>query len=293
MLGTVADILARHIAGRKFSPEELESARLTNRENLPQPGDKPGAIAVIPIHGVLIPRGNLLSQMSGATSLDVLTGQLREALANDAVKTIVFDVNSPGGSVAGASEFAREVLRARTKKPIVAVAQYTMASCAYWIAAAATEIVASPSALVGSVGVYTIHDDLSKALAELGIKRTYISAGKHKTEGNETEPLTDEVLERIKQRLIDPAYSRMTADISKGRGVALDVVRSGYGEGETLPADAALDLGMVDRIATFDETLQRVASVAPPRATRAASDDRVPDTVWRAQMETALLHTHV
>jgi signal peptide peptidase SppA len=314
MLSTIAGVLARHLAGHAI-PDDVKAA-LTQRERLPQPGEKPGAIAVLPVHGVLIPRGNLLSEMSGATSLDVLTGQLREAMATDAVKTIVLDVNSPGGSVAGASEFAREVMKARTKKPIVAVAQYTMASCAYWIAAAATEIVASESALVVSIGVYTIHTDLSKALAELGIKRTYISAGKYKVSGNETEPLNPEDEARIKRRLVDPAYARMLSDISKGRGVPLEEIRNGYGEGDTLPADEALTLGMIDKIATLEETIARVAAVAPSRDRRAATDatplitgtaqellpdvpvaataqDRISDAAFRARMKTALLHLQV
>src|SRR5688500_11524467 len=97
----------------------------------------------------------------------------------------------------------------------------------------ATEVVASASALVGSVGVYAIHEDLSKALEELGIKRTYIHAGRNKVLGNETEPLSDEARAEWQKR-IDDHYGRMTSDISKGRGVSLEDVRSKYGEGSVL-----------------------------------------------------------
>jgi signal peptide peptidase SppA len=281
MLQTVAGILAARIAGRHASEEDLQAA-LKQRDKLPQPTG--GAVAVIPIHGVLVPRGNLLSDMSGATSLDVLTGQIRDAVAMDAVKTIVLDVDSPGGSVAGASELAREIMKARTKKPVIAVAQYTMASCAYWLAAAATEIVAAPSAIVGSIGVYTMHQDLSKALEEMGIKRTYIFAGKHKVDGNETEPLTDDVRKQLQQR-VDESYGRMVADISRGRGVPVSDVRSGYAEGNVVGADEALALKMIDRIETLDETVARVASVAPSRAMREAATDPTPSPLADTSQE--------
>lgn len=307
MLQTIAGILATRIAGDRASDDTELQARLKQREKLPQPAG--GAVAVIPVHGVLIPRANLMSSMSGGTSLDELTGAIREAVSNESVKTIVLDIDSPGGSVAGLSEISHEIMRARTKKPIVAVAQYTMASAAYGIAAAATEIVGSPSSLIGSIGVFTIHNDLSKALADMGVKRTYISAGKHKVDGNETEPLSAEVRAQIEQRVTE-SYDRFVKDIASGRGVPVATVRSGYGEGRTVSADEALSLGMIDKIATLDETLTRVASVAPTRAMRAADDttasadtpqepspatgqDRASDVVFRSRFEIGLLETQL
>lgn len=309
MLGTVADVLARRIAGQTLTATELEAA-LTKRDRLPQPST--GAVAVIPVHGVIVPRGNMFSDVSGATSLDMLTAQLNAALGAEAVDTIVLDIDSPGGSCAGCTEFGRELLKARTKKPIVAVAQYTMASAAYWIASAATEIVASPSAYVGSVGVYTIHDDLSKALEELGIKRTYIAAGKYKVDGNETEPLSDSALEHM-QSIVDAAYSRFIGDISRGRGVSKDDVKTKYGQGRILTADDALAAGMVDKIGTLEETIARLmgaqkgtraarAAVEPssvPAAdtsqepARVTDQDRTPETRWRARVQQDLLQLSV
>ncbi len=270
MLQTIAGILGRRAAGHAASDQDIAAA-LTNRKALPQP--EGGGIAVIPVYGVLVPRANLMSQMSGGSSFDALTAMLREALGNTNVNTIVLDVDSPGGSVAGATEFAREVLRARTKKPIVAIANYTMASAAYWIASCATEIVASPSAAVGSVGVYTIHEDLSKALEMEGIKQTYISAGKYKTDGNESEPLSA-AAEAFIQKRVDEAYALFCGDIARGRGVSVEDVRAGFGEGRTVSAQEAQRLGMVDKIATFDATIARLVSGAPSsRSAAAASAD--------------------
>ena len=270
MLSVVASIIARHVAGQKLTAEEIQAA-LVDRKNLPQPAG--GGVALIPIHGTIAPRVNLLSDFSGGTTFETLTGQLRGAMANKTIKTVVLDINSPGGSVAGATEFAREVMAARTKKPIIAHIHPTGASGAYWIAAAATEIIASPSAHVGSVGVYAAHDDISAALKQLGVNRTYLSAGKGKVAGNEAEPLSGDAKERM-QGLIDDAYGRFVTDIVKGRGKGMtaDRVRNDW-QAHIYTASEALSLGMIDSIATLDDTLARVMTTPPADGARALHDD--------------------
>jgi signal peptide peptidase SppA len=260
MLGVIADILARRIAGVETSRADIEAA-LVNRKNLPQP--RAGSVAILPVYGVLAPRMNLMSEMSGGMSYDKLTSQLREAVANKAIRTVILDVDSPGGSVAGNAEFAAEIMRARTKKPIVAVAQYTMGSAAYHLGAAATEIVAAPSARVGSIGTYMIHDDLSAAMEKLGVKRTFISAGDGKVDGNETGPPSDAFLSRSKT-MVDEAYGQFVGNVVKGRGAGTtaDMVRHEW-KAHVYGAAEALSLGMIDRIATLDETVARILSVSP------------------------------
>jgi signal peptide peptidase SppA len=278
MLSTIASVMGRRIAGHGPNAEDIHAA-LVNRKNLPQP-EAGGSVAVIPVYGVLAPRAGMMTEMSGGTSFEALTAQLREAMGSSAIASIVFDVDSPGGSVAGATEFAREIMAARQKKPIIAQAQYTMCSAAYWLAAACTEIVASPSSTIGSVGVYTIHDDLSEALKAEGITRTYISAGKFKTEGNEAEPLSDGARERM-AAVVARAYDQFVGDISKGRGVALEDVRSGFGQGAAVGAEEAKSLGMIDSIATLDHTVARLVKGTDTRRAAARAE--------RAQVERALV----
>lgn len=264
-LHTIVGIVSRRAAGGSADPHEIEAA-LANRKELPQP--KRGSVAVIPIYGVIMPRANLMSQMSGGTTYDVLTSQLREAIAAPGISTIVLDIDSPGGSVAGATEFAREVMKARTTKPIVAVANFTMASAAYWAAAGATEIVASPSASVGSIGVLSMHEDLSQALEREGIKQTFITSSKYKAEANPAQPLSDDARAHLQAR-VDEADGLFVADIAAGRGIKVAQVRKDFGQGRMFSAQEAVDAGMVDKIATLDDTLARLAST--PRA-RAVAD---------------------
>lgn len=265
MLAVISGIIARHIAGIDATDDEIQAA-LVNRQNLPQP-TAGGSVALIRVHGVIAPRMNMLSDISGGTTFESLSGQLREAVANKSVRNIVLDIDSPGGSVQGASEFAREVMAARTKRPIIAQVQHVAASAAYWLASAATKIVASPSAHAGSIGVYTAHSDISDSLKQLGVKRTYISAGKGKVDGLDG-PLSDDGLARI-QALVDGAYDRMVGDIVKGRGKGLtaEQIRNDW-KAHVYAADEAKNIGMVDEIATLEQTL---ASLAPTAMTDSAA----------------------
>jgi signal peptide peptidase SppA len=260
MLQVIAGILARRIAGQDVERAEIEAA-LVNRKNLPQP--RAGSIAIIPVYGVIAPRMNVMSEMSGGTTFERLTGQLREAMGNKTVKTIVQDIDSPGGNVAGATEYARELLKARTKKPIIAQIQYTGASAAYWLASCCTEIVAAPSARIGSVGVYTSHDDISEALAKLGVKRKYLSAGDGKVDGHEAEPLSAAAEARMTAAITE-AYEQFVGDVVKGRGAGMtaDRVRKDW-KAHVYGSAEALSLGMIDSIATLDDTIQRVLSASP------------------------------
>lgn len=268
----MATTLARHIAGID-SAEQIDAA-LVNRKNLPQP--RAGSVAVIPVYGLIAPRMNMMSALSGGTTYSELTGQLRDALSAKDVRTIVLDIDSPGGSVAGCAEFAAEVLRARTKKPIIAQAQFTAGSAAYYIAASATEIVAAPSARVGGVGTVLLHRDLSKALGEMGVKTTIISAGEGKADGNEAEPLSEAAQARM-QASVDEAYANFVAGVVRGRGKGMtsERVRKDW-KAHVYSAPEALSIGMIDTVATLDETLARLLDASPDVADKRAAIDLLP-----------------
>jgi capsid assembly protease len=277
----VATTIARRLAGLDDDDEGIMRAREARATRDVSARGGGGLIAVIPLMGVIAPRMNMMSDISGGTTFEGLTAQLRAAVADADVHTIVFDVDSPGGNVAGASEFAQEVLRARTIKPVIAQAHHMLASAAYWAMAGATEIVATPSAMVGSIGVVGLHDDLTEARAKLGIKREVITAGKYKAEAVGGGPLSDDARAHH-QHVIDGFYNRMVGDIAKGRGVSAADIRNGYGEGRIMSADDALTAHLVDRIGTLDDTLARVsqpatagrgrvAATTPPAITDAAA----------------------
>jgi signal peptide peptidase SppA len=220
-----------------------------------------GKVAMIPLKGMITPQPSLLAMLmgGGGGGLVGFRQDLREAVADPDVSHIVLDVDSPGGLVDMVPEVANDVYQAREAKPIVAVANTLAASAAYWLASQAHEVVVSPSAEVGSIGVYQLHRDISGALERSGVKPTLISAGKYKVEGNPFEPLGDEARQAA-QTAVNDYYEMFTADVARGRGVDAQDVAEGYGEGRSLTAKRAVKAGLADRVATLSETVSRLAS---------------------------------
>lgn len=248
-------VLAYRAAGHAFTPEEI-AARLGDAGG-GSSATSSGAIAVIPISGVIAHRMGGMDESSGGTSAERIGKTLDRIAADPQIGTIVYDINSPGGTVPGIQELAAQMWALRGQKTQIAQVNSLAASAAYWLASQCDEIVSLPSGTAGSIGVFTVHQDLSKALAQEGIDVTLISAGKYKVEGNPFEPLSDEA-KAVLQGRVDAAYAQFTKDVARGRGVSVADVRSGYGEGRALSAKEALAAGLIDRIATMDATLSRL-----------------------------------
>lgn len=216
-------------------------------------------IAIVPVHGTIAPRMNLVTALSGGVSADILRSQILRLAEDDAVKAIILDIDSPGGSAYGIPELGEAVMSARARKPVVAVANPIALSAAYWIASQASEIVAGPLAEVGSIGVFMLHQDQSEFLAKAGIKTTLIRSVPHKAAGNPFEPLADEEREELQRvvNLIDADFHRA---VGRGRGVPASTVRAEFGQGRPVLAKEAVGLRMADRIESIDETLTRLSS---------------------------------
>jgi capsid assembly protease len=268
-------VLARWARGEAASEADLEAARNTRDTRTARLSSAKGAkaIAVLPMYGAIAPRANLIMDYSGGTSCQVFSAMLQDALSDDSVGQILIDIDSPGGSVSGVPELASEIMQARTQKPVIGIADHLCASAAYWLGSCCTELYASPSAEVGSIGVYTAHQDLSQAYENEGVKTTLISAGKFKTEGHPFGPL-DADAKAFMQSTVDSFYRSFTAAVARGRGIPVEKVRSGMGQGRCLVAQDALAQGMVDGITDLtsligDMQARPRSAGSRPRATAA------------------------
>ena len=228
-----------------------------------------GGIAVLPLYGVVMQRGNMVQDVSGpgVTSTQVFSNALKAALQDGGVSQILIDIDSPGGSVYGVAELADEILAARKIKPIVAIANSMAASAAYWIGCSASELYVTPGGEVGSIGVWQAHQDMSAALDAAGVKTTLISAGKYKTEGNPYAALDEDATAFLQSR-VDDYYGVFVAAVAKGRGVGVASVRDGMGQGRVLGADAALAQRMVDGIATMSEVIRKMQRAGKPAVSK-------------------------
>lgn len=268
-LSLIREVLAIHNAGIKFSEGEIrERLGEPNADDLGGPelfaanGVRAAgagatvaggnAVAVLQVHGTICHR---IGEMgSGGCSTEMLQAGVEQAAANPDVGSILLDFNSPGGAVNGVAELADAVMRARESKRVVAMVNSLAASAAYWVATQADEIVVTADGDVGSIGVWTMHQDISGMLEKEGVDVTLIFAGKHKVDGHAFGPLPDDVRAELQGR-VDAAHETFLAAVARGRGVGVGQVREGFGQGRVIAADEAIELGMADRIGTMRELI--------------------------------------
>ncbi len=255
MLVTIMELIAFRAAGNTLTEEEIQERIGTVAHGAQS---RSGAVAVLPLFGVMSQRMNMMSAMSGGTSTELFGKMFKDAVNDPAINGIVLDIDSPGGSVFGVQELAQTIMDARGTKPIIALANSMAASAAYWVASAADEIVVTPGGQVGSIGVLTAHSDLSVALEMAGESITLISAGKKKVDANPIEPLAPEAKADL-QGQVDTYYTSFVGAVAKGRGVTPSAVRSGFGEGGMVGAVEAVKLNMANRVGTLETAISRAA----------------------------------
>ena len=220
----------------------------------PQRRTEGGKVVVLPMVGTMMQRANMMTEHSGMMSTDSV-GKMIDQLANDpSVKSIVLDIDSPGGSMFGVEELTQKIREASSKKRVVAVANSLMASAAYYTGSAATKVFAAPGSLVGSIGVIMTHVDHSEALAAEGVKYTFVTAGKYKALGNAAEPIGEDALAYM-QGLVDDGYNQFLSAVAQNRNVSKATVKSDYGQGKVLTPKDALSAGMIDGIRTLDQVV--------------------------------------
>lgn len=210
--------------------------------------------------GVLDLSGPIMQKSTWwGTSTEEFGQALDAMVADPSVKSVLINVDSPGGSVSGVQELASKIYAARGTKPIVAISNSQAASAAYWIATAADRLYITPGGEAGSIGVFAIHADMSQALENEGIKVSVIKAGEYKAEWIPYLPLTPEARD-YEQQQVDRIHGEFIAAVSRHRGVSESVVRKSFGQGRTVDAKAAVAAGMADRVATFEQVVERLQS---------------------------------
>jgi signal peptide peptidase SppA len=216
-------------------------------------------VAIIPVRGILTKEGSILSEVFGWSDTNSIQKQITSALNDSGIDAIVLDVNSPGGMVSGSKELADFIFKASSKKPVVAYGSGLMTSAAYWIASGATKITAFDTSTIGSIGVYTVHYDLTGRDKQMGVKRTLISAGKNKTHGHDAEPLTDASRKTL-QKLVDDIYDIFVSDVAGYRNLTKESVINT--NANVYLARQAKSIGLIDRILSLDETIEYAAGLS-------------------------------
>lgn len=268
-LVSVANFLRFKAMGGQYSAEEVQARIHHKTEASVKQAD--GSIGILPIHGVIGERMSMLDEICGGTSTEMISKQFCAMLNDGTIKAIVLDINSPGGVARSVQEVAQEIYDARGIKPIIAQVNTCAASAAYWIATQADEVVVTPSGQAGSIGVYTIHEDISQMLKMEGLKETLIYSGEFKVLGNEFEPLSADA-KTIMQQRVDELAASFTGGVAQGRGVSAETVNNSFGQGLMFGANELVKRGMADRIAPMSETLARFGYETNPALACARAD---------------------
>lgn len=207
--------------------------------------------AIIPIVGPIFRRANLFTDMSGAVSTSVIARDLRIAEEEPEADQIILKIDSPGGQATGIAE-AAELIR-KTRKPVIAYVDGMGASAAYWLAAAADEMVINKTAEVGSIG--TVFS------ARINNTNNTVTIVSRQSPKKRLEPGTEEGNRQLQERA-DNLADVFIKDVAEFRGVTVEKVLSDFGQGGLLLGQAAVDAGMADRVGTFEEIIEGVSFMA-------------------------------
>lgn len=183
-----------------------------------------------------------------------------DALLAAGAKTIVLDVDSPGGEAYGMMETGR-YMRAKADAAGVTLLAYVdglAASAGYGLASSAHEVIANPQSELGSIGVVVKLRNINKAMQEMGVQDTYIYAGKSKIPFNANGEFAEEFLEDIQEK-VDALYAEFTSYVADLRGISVDAVKAT--EAKTFLAAKAVELGLADKTMTRESFFEYLADV--------------------------------
>lgn len=207
-------------------------------------------VAIIPITGTLVNKLGSLYPYSGMTGYDGIRANLSMALADESVRAVVLDIESPGGEVAGCFDLVDAIYHSRGEKPIWAILTESAYSAAYAIASAADRIIVPRTGGTGSVGVICAHVDFSKALTASGVAVTLITYGEHKADGNEYQPLSEPALARF-QSDVDQMGDLFVNTVARNRNLTPAKVRST--QASTYLGASGVEIGFADAVMAPDE----------------------------------------
>ncbi|WP_176778186.1 signal peptide peptidase SppA [Candidatus Avelusimicrobium faecicola] len=209
-------------------------------------------LAWIKVRGVIAESGDS-GPFSRQTGASAIAKKIRTAAADDAVKAIVIDINSPGGTVASVQNIYSEIQAAKQKgKKVVALFRDVAASGGFYIAMAADKIVAEPGTITGSVGVIMQTNNVEGLFKKIGVSVTPITSGKYKDIGSSYRPMTD-AEKALLQDMVSETYGQFFAAVKAGRPGVKPADLTEYTDGRVFTGERAYKLGFIDKLGGEEE----------------------------------------
>lgn len=213
-----------------------------------------GSHAIIPIEGPIFPKANMMTRLSGATSLEMVMQDYRAAQENPAVSDIILVGNTPGGAVTGIDEFVAE-LNKEGRKPVYGHGSGNVASAGYWIFSQTDRFTISPTTSVGSIGVLmSIRKSRPKGDDEYPKEIQFVSSvSPNKRLDPESKEGAAEAMAAVNK-----IAEVFVANVASGRNVSIETVLQSFGKGGMITGSGAVDAGMVDGIDTLEALIARL-----------------------------------
>ncbi len=212
--------------------------------------------AIIQVYDYLSYRSDfMMSLFFGNTSYEDIRTQFRDALADPSVKNIVFDINSPGGEVAGCFDLVDEIYQARGQKAIYAVFNEDGFSAAYAIASAADKRYISRTGGAGSVGVVAMHIDQSGMDAQRGLVFTPIYAGARKVDFSSHAALSPDAM-AVAQEDVNAVYDIFVTTVARNLGMTPEAVRAT--EATIYQGNKAVQAGFADSVMSWNQFMSKL-----------------------------------
>lgn len=268
---------AAYFDARFSLPEAAENPLLTMEDG----------VGIIRLHGPLMRDPDLISTLLfGATDMNQVADAVRQAADSKEVKSILLDIDSPGGTVNGTPELAQVVVDASKLKTIYAFSAGQMCSAAYWVASQCQAVYASPSARVGSIGVMLPFIDSAEKFRSQGLKVEVFAAGKFKGMGTPGVPLSEEQRALLQADVEEIAADFKEAVLARGRRIPDEAM-----EGQSFSARKAQRYNLAGVVRGRDEVMARLRTVAAPqvdKSSRASTpmktvEDQLNDALARIQ----------
>jgi signal peptide peptidase SppA len=242
-----------------------------------RPADRPyqmeGPTAIFSLMG---PMTKAPTSWSSGTSTVRLRRQIDLARQDSDVTGAVLVIDSPGGSVSGTADLAAEIAKFAVVKPIVAYVEDCCCSAALWCATQCSAVYANATALVGSQGTVMVLDDSSRLYQNAGIEPVVFATGKYKGAGAEGAPITPEQRAHF-QSIVDGLNAHFVAAVRRGRPAITDAQMAAIAEAGIYVGSAAIEIGLIDGIATLADALT-AARGQMPRSAGIRAETGVPRT---------------
>lgn len=233
-----------------------------SRTEAPRAYEVIDGVAIIPVQGSLAQRVSGLRPYSGMVGYNQVAALAAMASADTAVRAILLDVDSPGGEVPGCFDAARKIASFAKRnggKPMIGAANEQACSAAYALISACDEIYMPETGIVGSVGVWTLLVDLTRALDKDGIEVTMVRAGERKARGGPYEKADKATIAKLFD-WVEATRGQFAALVAENRNVpAADVLVQ---EGDWFHGDEAIDRKLVDGIGSFEAIFDRARELA-------------------------------